>query len=223
MKNCHTVLLLLLFASLIYGQDTAEKNIHKGELSFGVRSTGSLFSASGHYIGIGAGWQVRYRIADRLNSEWFADWITTDIGGMGQRFDAHIGESMIIYPGKRTGERNTFTPYVMGGFCGDYTKIQTNLFFDDAENDYTRESKDRWSFATQLGLGTHYNITERFDISLSSQYILHFGDDIHTEVEMNNMGDKYLHIHDEKGGGLEGHLFITISANFVVFDLNKNN
>lgn len=215
--------ILIVFISLIgNAQDTLNsKNTHKGELSFGVRTTGSLFSASGNHLGIGAGWQVRYRIANKTNSEWFADWITTDIGGLGQRFDAHIGESMIIYPGHRVGEINRFTPYILGGFCGDYTKLSSNLYFDDIQNSYIKKTNDRWSFATQLGLGTHYNITKRFDISINVQYVLHFGKDLDAEIKINSIGEKFMWVPDEPENALEGHTFLTISANFVVFDCSK--
>ncbi|TAL57788.1 MAG: hypothetical protein EPN85_13210 [Bacteroidetes bacterium] len=220
MKKNLTICFLML-TLIVYGQDTVkETNTHKGEFSFGVRSTGSLFSASGNYFGIGAGWQFRYRIADKMNTEGFGDWIVTDIGGLGQRFDAHIGGSWVNYPGKRTSQKNRFTPYILGGFCGDYTKIKTNLRFDDIALIYLKQSKDRWSFATQLGLGAHYNITERFDISFSTQYVLHFGKDIDAKVQTNTLGVKYLQIQKE-GNALEGHLFLTISANCVIADLNK--
>jgi len=198
-----------------------EDNFQKGQLSFGVRSTISLFSQSGNYKGIGAGWQVRYRIAEHLNSEWFADWIVTDIGGLGSRYDSHIGESMLIYPFSNPNAAGHFTPYVLGGFCGDYTKIEANIFYNDYTKTYSTNTKDRWSFATQLGLGTHYNFTKWFDISFTTQYILHAGKDIHSDIETNSLGEKYLHIHQQKGNNLEGHLFFTINANFVIADIIK--
>jgi len=221
MRNIITIV-LILYIGTTFGQEVAEqKNTHKGELSFGVRSTGSMFSESGNYFGIGAGWQVRYRVTDHLGSEWFADWITTDIRGLGQRTDAHIGVSAVIYPGKNTNQKGKFTPYILGGFCGDYTQIKSNLSYDIQDSTYKQDSKDRWSFATQLGLGTHYNFTETFDISLSAQYILHFGTDIHSESKTNESGEEYLFIHHENSNALEGHWFITLSANFVIVDLIK--
>ena len=215
------MVIVMCLAGTVYGQETASvKNTHAGEISFGVRTTGSLFSSSGNYFGVGAGWQVRYRIDDKLGSEWFADWITTDIGGFGYRYDAHIGESMIIYLLKKPGQKMRFSPYILGGFCGDYTKIQTNLYFDDEQQMYLKQSKDRWSFATQLGLGTHFNFTERFDLSFSGQYVLHFGKDIDSHHATNSHGEKYLQI-EKQGSALEGHFFFTISANFVIADLSR--
>ena len=35
-------------------------------------------------------------------------------------------------------------------------------------------TKDRWGSAVQAGLGIHFNLTSRFDISLMSQYMIHF-------------------------------------------------
>ncbi|PCJ24248.1 MAG: hypothetical protein COA97_10160 [Flavobacteriales bacterium] len=221
MRNILTLILILVISTAFGQKITEEASSHAGELSWGVRSTGSIFSESGSYFGIGAGFQVRYRVTDHLGSEWFADWITTDIGGVGQRTDAHIGVSTIIYPGKSLNQKGSFTPYVMGGFCGDYTKITSNLSYDDIADSYTQDSKDRWSFATQLGLGTHYNITETVDISLSTQYVLHFGADIDSEIETNSNGEEYLHIHHDNNNSLEGHWFLTLSVNFVIIDLIK--
>jgi opacity protein-like surface antigen len=222
MKNI-LIVLFILISCIAFGQDANKLSVNskKGELSFGVRTTGSLFSESGNYFGIGAGWQVRYRMSKGLGTEWFSDWITTDIGGVGQRTDAHIGESMIIYFGKNPGKKNSFSPYIMGGFCGDYTKITSNLSFNEIDGIYTQDSKDRWSFATQLGLGSHYNITDKFDISLSTQYVLHFGADIESEIATNSRDEEYLNIIAGDGESLEGHWFLSLSANFVIVDLIK--
>jgi opacity protein-like surface antigen len=221
MKNILTLMLVLSISTTFGQKSEKQTNTHKGELGWGVRTTGSMFSGSGNYFGIGAGFQIRYRVTNHLGGEWFADWITTDIGGLGQRIDAHIGVSAMIYPGKKQGIKNSFTPYILGGFCGDYTKITSNLAYNDIENRYTTESKDRWSFATQLGLGTHYNITEKIDVSLSAQYVMHFGTDIHSEIEPNANGEDYLHIHQENITSLEGHWFLTLSVNFVLTDIIK--
>jgi opacity protein-like surface antigen len=221
MKSILTLVLVIISSTTFSQKATTENNSHKGEISWGVRTTGSLFSESGNYFGVGAGYQIRYRVTDKLGTEWFADWITTDLGGLGQRIDAHIGVSAMIYPGKTQNKVNNFTPYILGGFCGDYTKIESNLFYSDEINGYNTDSKDRWSFATQLGFGTHYNITRTVDISLSTQYILHFGEDIHSEVEIDDLGNKFLHIHHDKAKALEGHFFITLSANILIIDLLK--
>lgn len=218
----YLIILILLFSGVAYAQETPkDTNTRKGEFSFGVRTTGSLFSATGNYFGIGTGWHARYRLADKTNTEWFADWIITDIGGLGQRYDMHIGESMVIYPGRKVSQKGRFTPYILGGFCGDYTKLTSNLYYDNTLNTFIQKSEDRWSFATQLGLGTHYNVAERFDFSFTVQYVLHFGKDLDAEAGTNSAGVEYLRIPDEKGSALEGHAFFTISANYVIADFSK--
>lgn len=215
--------LLLLCAVTAYGQTpTKAGNTHTGELSAGFRTTGSIFESSGNHFGIGAGGQVRYRINDMLNTEWFLDYISTDLGGLGARGDAHFGVSALIYPFKNPNQEHHFTPYVLGGFCGDYTKVHSNYYYDDEVNGLVQNSRARWSFATQMGLGTHFNVTKRFDLSASTQYMIHFGQDIHTEVETNSLGEEHLHIHQEHTHGLEGHWFFALTANFVLFDLLKN-
>ena len=214
----YLICLCLLSAHIVYGQQT---NSHKGEWSFGARSVGSIFGSSDNCLGLGAGGQVRYRIDEHFNTEWFGDWMTTDIKGYGQRFDAHIGESMMIYPGKRIRQVNRFTPFVVGGFCADFTKAQTNLYYDAVQYGFVTESKERWSFATQLGVGTHYNITEKFDISFNLQYDFHFGQDINAQVQTNDVGVKYLQIQQKNENALEGHLFFTVSANFVFANFSK--
>ena len=223
MKNL-IFLILIAISTLSFGRTTyayEDRSTDKslGETTFGVRSTASLFSSSGNYVGIGAGWQIRFRLSENLNSEWFSDWIVTDLDGLGARYDAHIGESMLIYPGRQVLKAGRFTPYILGGFCGDYTQIKSNTYFNDLTKGYEKKAKERWSFATQLGLGTHYNFTDKFDISFNAQYVLHFGKDLHSEIETNSLGEDYLHIHEETGGGLEGHFFFTISANFKLADL----
>lgn len=216
-------LLIVLFLVSLDGFSQAESsNAKKGEFSLGLRSTGSFFSASGNNFGLGTGGQFRYRLADKLNTEWFADWITTDINGLGSRIDAHIGESMFIYFTEEVNQPNSFTPYVLGGFCGDYTRIRSNRYYHELTNSWEIDDVERWSFASQLGFGTHYNLSDRFDFSFTTQYILHFGDDIHSELETNVMGEDYLHIHHERGGIFEGHWFFSLSANYVIADLLKN-
>ena len=51
-----------------------------GQFSLGVRSTFSLFDHDG--AGLGTGGQFRIRLDDRVNTDWFADFITinTDNG-----------------------------------------------------------------------------------------------------------------------------------------------
>ena len=220
MKQAFLLVLLLNFSSVICQINEVQTPSEKGQFSIGLRSTGSYFTETGQNFGLGTGGQLRFRLAKKLNTEWFADWIVTNLDGYGLRYDAHIGESMMIYPFSNADKINTFTPYILGGFCGDYTKVISKIYYDIEKGQNVENAQEKWSFATQIGLGTHYNITDRFDVSLSAQYVLHFGKDLHVEYESTS-NQKYLHITAEDSHGLEGHLFFSLSANYIIYDFIK--
>jgi hypothetical protein len=190
-----------------------ERAASSGEMSLGMRSTISLFGNNG-YTGIGAGGHWRLRLGDRLNTEWFGDYITTDIGGLGDRVDVHVGWSVMFYP-LNSPTRRKVDPYFMAGHCFDYTKVR-------AYGHEETESKNRLSSAIQGGLGVNFNITEKCDLTLASQYMMHLGNDIHTSVDSHG-GEESLHIDDGTEGhselGLEGHVLTTISVNVKLADL----
>jgi hypothetical protein len=78
--------------------------------------------------------------------------------------------------------------------------------------------KDKWSSAVQAGLGAHYNITDRMDVSLTAQYMMHLGYDVHADV-FEFEGKKDVLIQKEKIRGVEGHMLINLSLNFRLFDM----
>ena len=176
-----------------------------GIFSLGVRSTVSAFDHSGS-VGTGAGGQFRIQVHKRVNTEWFADYITNDVFGRGRRNDYHIGWSVMFYPLKGNDDfSKVFKPYILVGHCFDYSGITVNA---------TNEFRERWSAAVQAGIGTHVNISPRFDISASLQYMMHLGKELHTELE-----DGKLIIEEHPGAGLEGHLLFTVSVNYKIADL----
>lgn len=184
-----------------------------GTFSLGVRNTFSTFGATEN-LGVGFGGQFRIRVSNRINTEWFADFINEDIDGLATRNDYHIGWSVMIYP---FNTKAKLVPYVLAGHCFDYTKVRTTY------NIYTSnppQTVSRLSSATQVGLGTHINLSEIVDISLSSQYMMHLGSDVHAETHEHN-GVKEIHIAKEghNGFSLEGHLLFTLSVNFKIAQL----
>lgn len=217
-------LLLLLFAitpevAASKGDTTAGKvfmvlpaaDTYAGEFQLGLRSTASLFGSDG-YFGSGVGGQFRIGLGSRINTEWFADLITSNLGNAGRRTDGHIGWSVMFYLKK---ERTMgFNPYILAGHCFDYTKITA---FSSPYSNLEEESGERWSSAVQMGAGTHYRLTPRFDVSLSAQYMLHLGNDIHAHVETDSYPT--LEIEEHEGAGLEGHLLVTFSVNYKIGDL----
>lgn len=185
----------------------------QGVLQVGLRSTVSAFSHDGA-AGFGTGGQFRLRFTKKVNSEWFIDYLSTNLGGLGKRADAHIGWSIVFYPFEGLLQ-SKFTPYIIAGHCFDYTRVTP---FNTITELHSDESQKRWSSATQAGLGVHWNLSEKFNISLSSQYMIHLGNNIHTHVTENN-GVKSLEVIPERGASMDGHLLTTLSLNIRLFDL----
>lgn len=184
----------------------------KGYLTMGIRNTLSTFNGgSFDYNGMGIGGHFRVPIIPRINTEWYADYITNNIGGMGHRTDVHIGWSVMYYVLSPYKLQHTsknpvtrlrkFNPFVETGHCFDYGGIYRN-------GDQSPAAK-RWSSAVQAGFGTHYNLTPRFDLTLKAQYMMHLGNDIHGHVR-----NGVLEIEEHEHGGIEGHLLFSFSVNY---------
>lgn len=203
------VLLLCLSSFTCFSQqrDKGNKTFSSGVISLGGRSTWSLFNDQGSSPGSGIGGQFRIQFADQINSDWFFDYITSPLGNYANRTDYHIGWSVLYYPMEpQNGKLTLFRPYILAGHCFDYSLLRDNK---NADNFAERKSS-----AVQGGLGTHINLTDRFDVSLAGQYMIHLGNDIHAEEH-----DGEVHFHVEKGASLEGHLLLTLSLNYKIADL----
>lgn len=191
--------MLCLFA----GGEIAATEKPSGQFELGGRTTASLFNAE-TAAGYGAGGQFRIRFLESLNTEWFADYIQNDVKSLGYRQDAHIGWSVMFYPLPQPYTPQNFTPYLLAGHCFDYTRIAR--YSDNG-------GEERLSSAVQAGLGTHYHLNERFNLSLSAQYMLHLGADLHTGVNGNTLTVQ------KSDNAFEGHLLLTFSLNYRVGNL----
>ncbi len=191
-------LLAILPGSQLVAQDNMAGG--PGTISIGTRNTFSFFDddAAG---GKGIGGQARVQFTKRINSEWFFDYITSGAGSLTKRNDYHLGWSLMFYPGHEVEFENLFQPYLLAGHCFDYSKVsaQQNSSYYVA----------RWSLAAQAGGGTHLNISPRFDCSLSSQYMLHFGKELNSYLEKGE-----LVIEKAPYTSVAGHLLFTISFNY---------
>lgn len=176
-----------------------------GLFSLGTRNTFSVFNEDGS-AGKGIGGQFRIRLGRKLNSEWYFDYISSRDGSFVYRNDYHIGWSLLFYPGNNfTGDR-LLQPYFIAGHCFDKTAVY--------EKENKRNNANRLSMATQAGFGTHINITPRFDLSLSGQYMLHFGKEISVS---DNGGAAVITREDRTHAG--GHLLFTLGFNYKLFHL----
>ena len=191
--------IILLLSDLIWSQNSG------GNFQLGARSTISLFNdGNTDDFGKGIGGQFRIQLAERINTDWFFDYLTSDIGNLANRTDYHIGWSVLFYPYLKN--RQLFKPYFLAGHCFDYSLMKENINSSNHAN--------RFSSAVQAGIGTHIRINERLDLSLTSQYMFHLGD--HIDPIISN-GNVYFDI--QKGASLEGHLLTTVSINYKIANL----
>lgn len=198
-----------------------------GILMLGMRTTTSLFTERSG-TGLGLGGQFRLRLTNRVNTDWFADYITNNLDNLGNRTDYHIGWSVLFYLVDPESQRSIASyrdtraiyrnrtrrviPYFLAGHCFDYTRLENN-------SSTHPQSTERWSSAIQAGGGVHFPIPKIGDLSLTSQYMMHLGNDVHSEVMTSNTFDKWLEFHEDEGSSLEGHLLVTLSLNVRITDL----
>jgi len=205
MKLSIVVFLLLFFCSASFSQPGPQR--FKPVVSVGTRNTMSIFN-SDKAMGKGIGGQFRVQFASHLNSEWYFDYITSKTKTTG-RNDYHIGWSLLFYTRNNFEFTKLFQPYFIAGHCFDQEQV-----FELADK---KNSASRLSMATQAGLGTHINITEKFDGSLSGQYMLHFGKEIETVFDDGKpVFTKASHTQPD------GHLLFTLSFNYKLFQRKSN-
>jgi opacity protein-like surface antigen len=198
--------LLLGLSTTSFSQTLPQKPDPAGIISVGGRTSFSLFSDGPHgQPGTGIGGQFRVRLAERVNTDWFYDHITGPVGDHAHRTDEHIGWSVLFYLRRPDGARHFLQPYVLAGHCFDHSKQQAN---NDPDN-----AASRWSSAVQAGAGMHFQLSDRTDLSLVVQYMLHLGNDVHAEEH-----DGTVEFHQEAGSSLEGHLLLHLSFNYQLFD-----
>ena len=203
-----TCVLLLINLNISAQEIKTDKNPNNGGwVSVGARSTVSLFDSDG--VGLGTGGQFRIQMSNRVNSDWFADYISINVNDKVRSDYYHIGWSVLYYPFEQLHYPKTIQPYIIAGHCFDYNK-------KTAINDPSI-TKDRWGSAVQAGLGTHFNITDRFDISLTCQYMIHLTKELEADTDGNTV-----EIVQQKNTSLEGHLLTTISLNYKLFKLWNN-
>lgn len=189
-----------------------------GMLSLGGRTTVSLFNDhKNEMTGTGVGGQFRLRFSDAVNTDWFFDYITSDILNYAHRTDYHIGWSVLFYPINHLAYfhqpkdfKPKFRPYILAGHCFDYSKIEAKDGISPLDGALYAE---RWSSAVQAGLGTHLELSPRFDISLTGQYMMHLGNHIETDYDFTS---GTLSFHEHKGASLAGHLLVTLSLNYKI-------
>lgn len=205
MKRC-ILLALLIIPLLGYSQPLKLKKSQSGLFSLGLRTTMSTFNGGDFgNNGFGVGGQYRIQFAKRINTDWYFDYITANVGDFANRQDYHIGWSVMYY---FTDEPTPLIkPYILVGHCFDYTVLRAN--------DVRTNRAERFSSAVQAGAGFHLNLSERMDLSFVSQYMIHLGEDVHA----HRLNSGVVAFEQHKGTGLEGHLLFHIGINYKIADL----
>lgn len=194
---------LLVVSTVCQSQELNLKNDYSGMFSVGSRSTFSLFNDVDHSsIGMGIGGQFRLQFTDNLNTEWFFDYLSSNLNDLIDRKDFHIGWSVMYYMMNRNDK--LLNPYLAAGHCFDQT------FLYPVSND----SFKRFSSAVQAGLGTNINVHHRWDITVLCQYMIHLGKEI--EPIFNNGNVTF---QTNPKSGLEGHILLTLGINYKIKDL----
>ena len=214
-------LVLLLFVVFPFKAQENRRDNPAGMLSLGGRTTVSLFNEQKNEMsGSGVGGQFRLRFSDAVNTDWFFDYITSDILNYAHRTDYHIGWSVLFYPinnhnyfHQTTQFKPKFRPYILAGHCFDYSKIEAKDGTNALDGVWYAE---RWSSAVQAGLGTHLELSPRFDLSLTGQYMVHLGNHIETDYDFTS---GTLSFNEHKGASLAGHVLVTLSLNYKIAKL----
>lgn len=201
---------LLIFIVFVpafsFAQPLKIRNRQGGLFSMGVRSTVSTFNGGDFgNVGFGYGGQFRLQFANHVNTDWFLDYITSNVEDFATRTDYHIGWSVLCYFTEK--QTPPVKPYILAGHCFDWTELKSTV--DPANSAMLKSS------AVQAGAGMHVNLSERMDLSFVTQYMIHLGGDIHAHRAAN--GDVEFEKH--KGAGLEGHLLFHVSINYKIADL----
>lgn len=207
MLKIRLLLSSFLIIALVQGDGFAQigsKETKSSWFSLGGRSTLSAFDGDGG--GLGTGGQFRIQLSDRVNTAWFADYITINMSDKIRSEYFHIGWSVMFYPFDKLQYPRVFQPYVLAGHCFDYNK--KSVIQDPSV------SNDRWGSAVQAGIGTHINLTDKFDISLTCQYMTHLTEALKVVEDGDQM---VIAGHDHPS--LEGHLLATVSFNYKLFRL----
>jgi hypothetical protein len=119
------IFLILMSVNLFGQRSSVEKTLRpSGIFSLGARSTIGFFNSHGANS-VGAGGQFRIQLSNRINTEWYADYITSDLDNKVGRKDYHIGWSVFFYYLQKEDRLTPlFQPFVEAGHCFDYTEVR---------------------------------------------------------------------------------------------------
>jgi len=187
------------------------KSIESGYFSITSRTSVSLWGLNQWRLtGLGKGTAFRIQLTKRLTSETYGDVIKTQYKGKVVRRDRHLTNSLMFYL-RKPDTSQIFRPFISASiFCFDFTRV------DEVKPEGEGQQLKRFSLSQQFGIGSHFFITDRADISLYAQYYNHLGNDVHIDEHAD--GSIHLVAVRERIS-LEGHMFIVFSVGYRFGDL----
>ena len=210
-KNFFLRWLVVAFAVTLFATSSSAqkalrlKHDESGIFSLGIRTGILLTNNEGWNIELGWGAQTRIRASKHVNTEWYFEFFNGGYTDYAVRTDGHIGGLVLFYSQHRPQRVN---PFLAIGPNASYIKIRDRT---DKEN-----FESRWSLAAQAGIGIHINITRRSDITISTTYMIDFGQPMQLVVN-----DSPVVTIPKSGSGPDGQFLFTVSMNFKMADLWK--
>jgi hypothetical protein len=199
---------LLLTAMTIPGM--AQNTLQGGRFGVGMRNTVNLWNEN-KMVGLGAGGQFKLAFSPRVNTDFFADIITSRGEALTYRKDYHIGWGVQFALPKSGFGSHRIVPYLMAGQCFDLTKVGFQM---------NTESPLIFSAAVQGGGGISSFVHRSVELNLQLQYMMHLTQhvDLTYEIVQGQLETGY---EIEKGASAEGHLLATFSMTFYFLQLWK--
>jgi hypothetical protein len=208
----HIIVFLLLFVSILHAVDSFAqrpmklKYTESGVFAVGLRSGVVLSnSSSGWNLGQGLGLQARIMATSHINTEWYFEIFQGGYTPEGVRTDGHIGGLVLLYPQHKL---QRVAPFLAVGPNADYVKLRERL--------NKQNFVSRWSLGVQSGIGIQINLTRRSDMTISTQYMVHFGKALLLPLE-----DSAIILLPQTGSGVDGHFIANVSFNYKIADLWK--
>lgn len=122
MKYYISSALILVLPLFVIAQNWFNSGKPGGAFTLGTINTVSMFNED-NAIGKGIGAQFRIWLGNKLNSQWYFDYITSKEGSIIYRNDYHIGWSLMFYLGNNFYEDKLLQPYFTAGHCFDKSKV----------------------------------------------------------------------------------------------------
>lgn len=200
-----TLLFLPLFALFLLPNlsQAQERKFEGGRFGLGMRNAMNFWGEN-KMLGFGAGGQFKLAFSPRVNTDFFADIISSKGEFDSYRKDYHIGWGVQFALAKDGFGSRTFVPYIMAGQCFDLTKVGVKL---------GTETPLIFSAAVQGGAGVSSFVHPALELNLQMQYMMHLTQHVHLDFDENGIASTEV----EKGASASGHLLGTFS--FTVYFL----